>query len=201
MPRTLMVIIDPVNVPESQLESFCRAVARGGVTSVQFRDKTSDTRDLVGYGRGLRHWTEQLGMALIVNDRVDVALAVDADGVHVGQTDMPVEEVRRIAPRLSVGLSISTEDEARRAGHADYYGVGPVFPTPSKPDAAPALGLLEFRRIVDLLTPLGPVIAIGGISQDNANQVWDTGVQGLAVISAILAASDYERASRALLPQ
>jgi len=138
-------------------------------------------------------------MTLIVNDRVDVALAVDADGVHVGQTDMTVADVRRLAPRLSVGLSVSTEDEARRAEQADYYGVGPVFPTASKSDAASPMGLLGLRRIVDRLRTFGPVIAIGGITQENAPEVWNVGVRGLAVISAILGASDYARASRSLL--
>jgi thiamine-phosphate pyrophosphorylase len=194
-----MVIVNPQQVPQDQLARFCHAVSRGGVTSVQLRDKTRATRELVDYGQELGRLCRQWGMTFVVNDRVDIALAVGADGVHVGQTDMAVATVRRICPRLRVGLSISSEEEALAADQADYYGVGPIFPTPSKMDAAPSLGLEGLQRIVRILRSKGPVVAIGGIQIANSGVVWALGVDGLAVISAIIDAPDYEAACRALL--
>ncbi len=136
---------------------------------------------------------------LIVNDRVDVALAVCADGVHVGQDDMDAADVRRlVGGAMIVGLSVTSVDEARCADPAlvDYAGVGPVFATPSKPDAAPPLGLDGTRDACRVLRM--PAVAIGGIDAGNAAGVLATGVAGISVISAICAADDPEAAARAL---
>lgn len=136
-----------------------------------------------------------------MDDRVDVALAVDADGVHVGQDDVEVADVRRIAPGLLVGASAGTlaELEAVVAGAPDYIGVGPVYPTPSKADAGDAMGLSGLRAMIAAVHAHNlPVVAIGGITQRNAAAVWAAGVDGMATISAVMGAPSWLEACRGL---
>ena len=136
---------------------------------------------------------------LIVNDRVDVALAVDADGVHLGQDDLPGEDARRlIGPRRILGLSASTVDEAVRAAAAgaDYIGFGPIFATASKDDARAPSGLAMLRQAVAAVGT--PIVAIGGIDLDSAAAVMATGAAGIAVIKAVVGAPDVEEAARSL---
>jgi thiamine-phosphate pyrophosphorylase len=140
-------------------------------------------------------------LGLIVDDRVDVAMAVKADGVHVGQDDMPVSMVRAIAPNLLVGLSVSNVEEtySARLEHPDYLGVGPIFPTFSKLDVSAPTGvdqLIEICEMVDI-----PVVAIGGIGRLNVSQVWGCPIAGIAVISAVMSAEDKENACRSLRPE
>jgi thiamine-phosphate pyrophosphorylase len=170
----------------------------GGVTAVQLRCKEHSARAFVEEARALVAELRPRGIPLIVNDRVDVALAVGADGVHVGQDDLPAADVRRmVGEDLLVGLSVTNLAEALALDPAvvDYAGVGPVFATPTKPDAAPPLGLGGTRAICDVLTV--PAVAIGGIGPTNAADVLTTGVAGIAVISAICGAeSPHEGAAR-----
>lgn len=173
------------------------AAVRGGATMVQLREKEADTRTFVELARALKTMLAEAGVAFIVNDRVDVALAAGADGVHVGQTDMRVEDVRRLlGPECIVGLSIDNVDQIRGAdaAFADYLGVGPIYAQSTKSDAAPPLGLAGLRMARSLT--IKPIIAIGGITPENATAAFKAGAQGLAVVSAIVAADDPEAATR-----
>jgi thiamine-phosphate pyrophosphorylase len=179
--------------------SVAAAALDGGATVIQLRDKTASTRLLIEEGLALRALTRVRGALLIVNDRVDVALAVEADGAHVGQDDMPVGFARRLlGPHRILGVSAATMEEADEAlaGGADYLGVGPIFPSLGKADAGPATG-------VDLLTELAeryatPLVAIGGITAENATAVVRAGACGVAVITAVVSAEDITAASRQL---
>lgn len=176
-----------------------RAAIRGGATVIQLREKTATTREMVDLGQALHHITRPAGVPLIINDRLDVALAIEAEGVHVGQDDMPAALARRlIGPDRILGVSAGTAGEARQAEKdgADYLGVGDVYGTPTKPDAGAPIGvdgLAEIIRAVSL-----PVVAIGGITPDNAAAVIQAGAAGVAVISAIVGAPNPEAATRRL---
>lgn len=177
-----------------------RAVLQAGVRLLQLRDKTATTRQLVQIGQQLRALARQHDARLIVNDRLDVALAVEADGVHLGQDDLPVSLARRIAGKhLLIGVSAETVDEARQAeaDGADYLGVGPMFATPTKPDAGAPVGPERLRAIKHAVRI--PVFGIGGITLQNAPAVLNAGADGICVISAIVGATDPEAAARAFL--
>ena len=175
------------------------AALAGGATVIQLRDKTASTRELVAQGLVLRELTRQHGALLIVNDRVDVALAVDADGAHVGQDDMPAALARRLlGPGRILGVSAGTLAEAAQAAAdgADYLGVGPIHTTRGKADAGPATGealLSEIAARVSL-----PLVAIGGLDAANAAASIRAGAAGVAVITAVVAAEDVEAAARDL---
>lgn len=198
---TLHVLVDPKQVLLEDVPSLCGALRAGGATVVQLRGKHSDGKELIRYGKAFRRATWETGLLLIVNDRVDIAMVVAADGVHVGQEDIPVAEVRRLSPTLMVGLSVGTEDELQVAAGAqpDYIGMGPVYPTPSKQDAGKPLGIMGFSQLSQRARKVAPVVAIGGIAVSNAQAVWDSGADGLAVISAVMSAADKRAACQALL--
>ena len=170
----------------------------GGVTCVQLREKDCGTREFLAEARKLLAILRPLGVPLIINDRVDVALACGADGVHVGQRDMASEDVRRLMPGALIGLSVESvaQLEAAEAAPVDYYGVSPVFATATKADAAPALGLAGLERLRALTSR--PLVAIGGIDAGNAAAVMAAGADGLAVVSALCAAADPAAAARVL---
>jgi len=154
---------------------------------------------LVRVGHHLRALTRAHGGLLIVNDRVDVALAIDADGAHVGQDDLPAREARRLlGPDRLLGVSARTVEEAVRAAGegADYIGFGPVFPTATKGDAGPPRGLEDLRRACRAVTV--PIVAIGGITSDNVGDVLVAGAAGVAVIAAVVTAPDMAAATRTL---
>jgi thiamine-phosphate pyrophosphorylase len=180
------------------VEAVVAAAVRGGATCVQLREKQLDTRPFVERARALKALLAPLGVPLIINDRLDVALAAGADGVHVGQSDLPPEDVRRLMPHALIGMSVENPEQVRAAADmpVDYLGVSPVFSTPSKQDTAPALGL-EGLRAMRALTDL-PLIAIGGIDLNNAAQVLAAGADGLAVVRALCAAPDPVAAAQAL---
>jgi thiamine-phosphate pyrophosphorylase len=180
------------------VEAVLASAVRGGVTCVQLREKHLDTRRFVERARALKAQLAPLQVPLIINDRVDIALAVGADGVHVGQSDMEPAEVRRLMPQALIGLSVENTAQVLAAAHCpvDYLGVSPVFATPSKTDTAPALGL-DGLRALRALTRL-QLIAIGGIDLDNAAQVVAAGADGLAVVRALCAAPDPAAAAQAL---
>ena len=197
MDWTLYVITDR-RWGRSHLE-VARAAIEGGATAIQLRDKEATTRELIEAGLALRELTREWGVAFIINDRVDVALAVDADGVHVGQDDMPAKLARKlVGPDKIVGVSASTIEEALQAeaDGADYISASPVFATPTKPDAAPPTGLEGLRAIVEAVRI--PVVAIGGINESNVEEVIRAGAAGVAVISAVVGAPDIAAAARRL---
>jgi thiamine-phosphate pyrophosphorylase len=171
----------------------------GGVTCVQLRAKTATSRTLLALAQELLALLRPRGVPLIVNDRLDIALAAGADGVHVGQEDLPCDRVRRLVPPgFCVGVSVSNEAEARaaEAAGADYLGISPVFVTPTKRDTPPAAGLDGLRRI-RAATRL-PLVGIGGIHAGNCAAVRAAGADGIAVVSAIMAADDPAAAARRL---
>lgn len=199
MDWTLYVITDAqLSRGRSHLE-VAREAIKGGASLIQFRDKEMTTRELVETARRLKELTKKKGVPFIINDRLDVALAVDADGVHVGQDDMPAALTRQlIGPDKILGVSASTVEEALQAERegADYVSASPVFTTPTKPDAPPPTGLEGLRAIVEAVNL--PVIAIGGINEENVTEVMEAGAQGVAVISAVVSAPDIAAASRRL---
>lgn len=186
---------------ERGVEEVVRKAIAGGVSLVQLRDPDAKTGELVKQARALLALLRPAGIPLIINDRVDVALAVSADGVHVGQRDMAVTDVRALVGNaLIVGLSISTLDELERSRSAlalvDYLGVGPIYATVTKPDAAPPIGAHGLTEVV-ARSPL-PVVAIGGVKHQNAAATIRAGARGVAVVSEICCASDPARATREL---
>lgn len=181
------------------VEAVVQAAVQGGVSCVQLREKSLDTRRFVALARALHAQLQPLGVPLLINDRVDVALASGAEGVHVGQDDMRPDDVRRLMPGALIGLSIENEAQLLQAEQwsVDYYGLSPVFATPTKLDAAEALGLEGVRRLRRLTRR--PLVAIGGIDAHNAGAVMAAGADGLAVVRSICAAPDPAEAARSLL--
>ena len=173
------------------------AAVRGGVRVVQLREKTLATRAFVERARALKALLAPLGVPLIINDRLDVALACGADGVHVGQHDLSPEDVRRWLPQGLIGLSIEHLDQLPAAERepVDYYGASPVFATATKTDIAPALGLDGLRAL--RAATRRPLVAIGGIDARNAAAVMAE-ADAIAVVSALCAAADPEEAARGI---
>lgn len=174
-------------------------VLGAGVRLFQYRNKTGSRRDILDAAARLAQAVHAAGAVLIVNDHPDIALASGADGVHLGQDDLPVEEARRLCGgNLLIGISTHSREQAvaAAAGGADYLGFGPLFPTVTK-DAGPAQGRERLRMVKDAVAI--PVLAIGGITVENAAEAVRAGADGVAVISAILAAPDAGAAARALV--
>ncbi len=196
---TLYLVTDSRLVGHRPLSEVVAAAIRGGAGVVQYREKSLNTRLMVESAAILQRVCRQLGAVFFVNDRLDVALAVDADGVHLGQNDMPVRLARRLLGREKLlGVSIQdtrTMDDAVNEG-ADYLSLSPVFATPTKPDHEEPLGLERVRALAGR-SPL-PVVAIGGINRTNVAAVMRAGVHGVCVISAVLGAPDPEQAAREL---
>jgi len=173
---------------------------RGGVTVVQLREKELNTRELVDMARRIKQLLVPFEVPLIINDRADVAVAADADGVHVGQDDMHVLDVRKVVGKnMIVGLTVNSLEQVKEAENlpVDYLGVGPIFPTFTKKTNKPCLypeGLKDIRQI-----STKRLVAIGGINLDNVKDVVKTGVDGIAVVSAICSADDPFYASKSLL--
>jgi thiamine-phosphate pyrophosphorylase len=182
----------------SHAEIAQRAIA-GGADVIQLRDKVHGCPELIRIARTLREITKKSGTLFIINDRLDVALACGADGVHLGQDDIRVDVARQLAPSgFIIGISVRTVDEAVRAERdgADYVALSPVFSTRSKYNAGPGQGLdvlQEIRRTVSV-----PVLAIGGINRDNVCEVITAGADGVAVISGVVGSPDITAAAREL---
>ena len=196
------LVADPEVCGDRGVVDTAVAAVRGGATVVQLRDKHASAHALYRTATALLQGLRGTGVPVVVNDRLDIALAAGADGVHLGQDDLPAQEARRLAgPGFLVGLSVSTLEELTRAdalpdGTVDYLGVGPVFVTPTKTDAQDAVGLeglADLCRRTDL-----PCAAIGGIHAGNAAEVRSTGVDGIAMVSAICAAPDPAEAAAGL---
>jgi thiamine-phosphate pyrophosphorylase len=176
-----------------------KAAVAGGVTCVQLREKTCGTRAFIDEALSIRTLLKKKNIPLIINDRIDVALAVEADGVHLGQQDMPIGLARKIGgDSLIIGISAESVNDAVRAQQegADYIGISPVFATPTKPDTGPPLGLSgvgEIRRRVEI-----PLVGIGGVNHSNGASVVAAGADGIAVVSAIVSAANPGSAAREL---
>ncbi|MGQ9711882.1 MAG: thiamine phosphate synthase [Desulfotomaculales bacterium] len=194
----LYLVAGTRDVPGRDLAAVVREAAAGGATVFQLREKEGATRDIVRLAAELREVTRQCGMLFIVNDRVDIAAAVDADGVHLGQDDLPVRAARRVLgwDRI-IGVSTHSLVQACRAEEegADYIGVGPVHPTRTKPDY-PVVGLELVRQVAARVRI--PFFAIGGIKETNVRDVLAAGARRVAVVSALTAAPDIAAAARAL---
>lgn len=199
MDLTLQALVDRQRVPLERLGWWLTQAAKGGITGVQLREKAGPTRESYAYGMHLSVLSRQLGLWFSVNDRVDLALALSADLVHLGPEDIPPDAARRIAPDLAIGLSARNLAEIRwaLAFHPVYIGYGPVWPTASKPDATAPVGLDNLSEAVRLAAPC-PVVAIGGITVGNAAATWASGVAGLATISALTEAVDVKTAAASL---
>jgi len=196
---SLYLVTDLALAEGRDLARIVRGAIEGGVTMVQYRDKRRETRAMIEEAREVLRAAREAGRPLLIDDRVDVALAVDADGVHLGREDMPVSTARYLlGPARILGVTAADPREAREAQRdgADYIGCNAVFPTPTKTDTGAPLGLEGLRKLV-AATSL-PVVAIGGIGPDNAAEVLRTGVAGLAVVSAIMGAADPREAARKL---
>jgi len=167
------------------------SAVRGGVTMVQLREKNLSTRDFLDVALRLKTVLAQLSVPLIINDRLDIALACDADGLHIGQSDMPYELAREIlGGNKIIGLSVENMDQVVEANSldVDYIGVSPVFGTNTKTDTAAPFGIDGLRTAVSLTRH--PVVGIGGINKDTAADVMAAGADGIAVVSAIVACDD-----------
>ena len=195
----LYVITDTVQSRGRSPLEIARAALEGGADAVQLRDKSSPAMNLCRLASEIQPMARKFGSLFVVNDRVDVALVAGADGVHVGQEDLPAREARRLLPRpVILGVSVGSPEEARRAERdgADYVGAGPVFPTATKPEAGEALGIERFGRIARSVSI--PVIAIGGITLDTVAAAIGAGAAGVAVVSAVASADDMAAAARSL---
>jgi thiamine-phosphate pyrophosphorylase len=200
----LYALLDPERAGGATLGRLAQAVGDGGATLVQLRNKLGSTRQLVAQARDLKALLAPRSIPLLVNDRVDVALAAAADGVHVGQDDMEPEEARRLlGPGAIIGLSIKTVAQAQAAPieFVDYVCIGGVFATTSKHNPEPPVGIDGLKSILAAIrrrAPRLPVGAIAGIDAKNAAAVMATGVDGIAVISALSLAPDVVEAARTL---
>lgn len=195
---SLYLVTDKSDDVEKFLNTIEEAI-KGGVTVVQIREKTAETLDFYNLALKVKEITTKYNVPLIINDRVDVALAIDADGVHVGQSDMPCDVTRRLIGEDKIlGVSAATIEEAQKAQKdgADYIGAGAVFPTATKDDA-PKITKKDLKEVVDSIDI--PVVAIGGINHDNASELIDTGIAGLSVVSAIMSSDDPKKSSEELL--
>ncbi|MDP3723342.1 MAG: thiamine phosphate synthase [Candidatus Omnitrophota bacterium] len=194
----LYVIIDGAVVGRRDPAEVAAAAIRGGADVIQLRDKAASTRQVLECAQQLLTVTRAGGVPLLINDRVDVAVAAGADGVHVGQDDLPVWAVRRLlGPERIVGKSTHSLEQALAAEQegVDYLALGPLYPTPTKPDS-PAVGLSLLGRVRAGVTK--PLVAIGGIDETTVSEVLGAGAACVAVVRAVCAAADPQAAAQHL---
>jgi len=195
----LYLVTDQPSLKGRNLLDVVHAAVLGGVTCVQLREKHASSRDFHAQAVALMELLAPYNVPLIINDRLDIALACGAHGVHLGQSDLPVAAARKLLPpEVFIGWSVETPQEVEQSAAlpVDYLGVSPVFSTPTKTDTAPPWGLDGLQRI-RALSPL-PLVAIGGIHWHNAADVMRAGADSLAVVSAICSADDPRLASQQL---
>lgn len=183
-----------------RIEDIVAEAVAGGVTMVQLREKDIDTRSFIDLALSLKQVLAPAGVPLIINDRVDVALAADADGVHIGQSDMPYAMARKLlGPDRIIGLSVENFEQIEEANEldVDYIGISPVFATPTKTDTATPFGLEGLRKAVHM--SVHPTVGIGGMNERTAADVMACGTDGIAVVSAIVCAPDPKESSKNLL--
>ncbi|KPM79540.1 MULTISPECIES: thiamine phosphate synthase [Cobetia] len=199
---SLYLVTDPALCAERGLEATVMAAVRGGVSVVQLRDKHASDEEMIAQAIRLKALLDEYEVPLIINDRIEVALASGADGLHIGQSDGdPVEARRRLGEDALIGLSVQTLEQLKAVDveRIDYLGLGPVHATPTKPDHAAPLGIEGLTQLVRS-SPL-PTVAIGGISLANAGEVMTSGTDGLAVVSALCSAEDPAAAAQQFLAQ
>lgn len=195
----LHVLTDTVLQADFSHVELTELAIAGGADTIQFRQKSGNTREMIEVARHMQKLCSASDAVFIVNDRIDVAIAAGADGVHLGQDDFPIPLARELLGEdRIIGGSAATIDEARRclSEGADYVGFGPVFPTTSKDDAGPVSGIDILKQVVEEI-PL-PIIAIGGVGAENTAEVLGAGARGIAVISAVCCQENPEQATREL---
>ena len=196
---SLYLVTDRLRMRTATLVEAVEQAALGGCTMIQLREKDIGTGDFYDLALEIKRVTARYAIPLLINDRIDIAMAVGAAGVHIGQSDMPAAIARRVVGRdMLLGVSVSCAKEAKRAAAAgvDYLGVGAMFPTKTKPDA-PFVSLEELKKIRRAVSL--PIVAIGGIRQENAGLFAPMGINGLAVISAIIGQPDIKQAAALML--
>ena len=195
---SVYLVTDRRNKTDEEFLNIIEEAIKGGTTVVQLREKTASTKEFYDLALRVKEITSRYGVPLLINDRIDIALAVDSEGVHIGQDDMPADIAREIIGEDKIlGVSASTVEEAKKAekDSADYIGSGAVFPTATKDDAD-SVSKEELKEIVDSIDI--PVVAIGGITVENANTLKGSGIAGFSVVSAIMSAEDPKVASKKL---
>lgn len=195
----LIVVTDAALASPRSLDDVVRATLDGGASAIQLRDKTADAATLLEQAHALLPLIRRYGALLFINDRLDVALAAGADGVHLGPDDLPVAAARAAAPHLLIGFSTDDPDSARDAelDGASYIGCGAVFGTRTKDVGEEAIGLSRLKTVIDAVTI--PVVAIGGITLDNVEAVAHAGAAGVAVVSALMRAENPAVVARGLI--
>lgn len=197
---SLYLVTDRSILKGEDIFSATEKALKGGVTLVQLREKEISSLDFYNIALKMKELVSSYNVPLIINDRLDIALAVDADGLHIGQEDLPLKIARRLlGPSKILGYSVSNIKEAifGEENGADYLGAGPVYPTGSKADAGNPIGAEGLQKIKEKVSI--PVVGIGGIGIGNIAEVKKTGIDGVSLISAILGSSDIEGTSKALI--
>ena len=195
---SVYLVTDRRNKTDEEFLNIIEEAIKGGTTIVQLREKTASTKEFYDLALKVKEITSRYGVPLLINDRIDIALAVGSEGVHIGQDDMPADIAREIIGEDKIlGVSASTVEEAKKAeiDSADYIGSGAVFPTATKDDAD-SVSEEELKEIVDSIDI--PVVAIGGITIENAHTLKASGIAGFSVVSAIMSAEDPKEASEKL---
>ena len=195
----LHILTDTVLQSRFSHMEITRLAIVGGADTIQYQQKKGSTREMIEIARNMKRLCSEADVTFIVNDRLDVAIAAEADGVHLGQDDFPIPMARELLGEgRIIGGSAATLDDARKclSEGADYVGFGPVYPTTSKDDAGPVSGIDILKQVVEII-PL-PIIAIGGVDAENIPDVMRAGARGIAVISAVCCQDDPEEATRSL---
>ena len=195
---SVYLVTDRRNKTDDEFLNIIEEAIKGGTTIVQLREKTASTKEFYDLALKVKEITSRYDVPLLINDRIDIALAVGSEGVHIGQDDMPADIAREIIGEDKIlGVSASTVEEAKKAeiDSADYIGSGAVFPTATKDDAD-SVSKEELKKIIDSIDI--PVVAIGGITVENAHTLKGSGIAGFSVVSAIMSAEDPKEASEKL---
>lgn len=195
---TCYLVTDHKGLTNDEILSIIEEALKGGTSIVQIREKTASTKDFYELALQVKEITQKYDVPILINDRLDIAIAIDADGVHIGQDDMPALKAREILGEDKIiGVSAATIEEAKKAeaDGADYIGTGAVFPTATKDDA-PSITKEDLSEITSSISI--PTVAIGGITLENAHELKDTGIAGFSVVSAIMSAQSPKEASEKL---
>lgn len=197
---SLMYVTDDRITDDSIFFDILKNSLKGGVSIVQLREKHLDTKPFYARAKRAKSLCEQYGIPLIINDRIDIALAIKADGIHLGQKDMPVSVARElIGKEKIIGLSVSNNQQTEEANslEVDYIGISPIFSTNTKTkDLDKPLGIEGLKELRQIWTK--PIVCIGGVNKENTTEIIENGADGVAVISAISRAKDPEKESKAL---
>lgn len=196
---SLYLVTDRSILGDRDLFKAVEDALKGGTTMVQLREKDISSLDFYNLAVKLKELVHHYNVPLIINDRLDIALATDADGLHIGQSDLPIEVARRLLPGKILGYSVANVEEALHGqkNGADYLGAGAVYATGSKADAGSPIGVEMVKKIKQSVSL--PIVGIGGIGLSNLEELKATGIEGVSIISAILGSPDIEGTSRSLI--